>query len=215
MARHRLLGFVMTWVVLGPCLPRAARAQDWFLDGSLDQSFSSTEPYRSPRGLTANMGAIALLGPFGAHVSFSAVTDGGPDLLQDCTGAPASCVPGMLSTSYRMKTVGLGVSYDFVNPTDVMLTLGLTGTKSWHTERLEHLGTGGRLENDLASSLGFSASAHLRLRPVLSGIRPEIGIHYDHAARGDCRADAACRSGRNAFGVSVGLGWVIRPPHER
>jgi hypothetical protein len=161
------------------------------------------------------MGAIAVVGPFGFHVTYGRVTDAGADVLQDCVDAPTPCTPGRLSTSFGMRTAGIGISYDFVNPTDVMLTLALTGTKSWHTERLENPETGDRLENDLTSNLGFSTSAHLRLRPVLGGIRPELGVHYDRGGRGECASAAPCWGGRNAFGFSVGLGWVIRPPRER
>jgi len=183
------------------------RAQDWFADLSIDQSFSSSDPYRSPRGFTAGMGGIAVVGPFGFHVTHSRVSDSGGDVLQDCLGAPTPCTPGTLVTSFDMRTAGVGVSYDFINPTDVMLTLSLTGTKSWHTERFEDVVTGARSESDLTSNLGFSASAQLRLRPVLAGIPPEFGVHYDHGGRGEW-------GGRNAFGFSAGLGWVLRPPHE-
>lgn len=207
MIRFRLLRYAAVVAVMGGCLPSAARAQDWFLDWALDQSFSSTDPFRSPRGFTASTGGIALVGPFGAHVSFARVTDGGPDIFQDCAGLAGACVPGTLRSSYAMKTVGVGLSYDFVNPTDVMLTLGLTGTRSWHSEHLRDVATGEQFRNDLPSSLGFSASAHLRLRPMLSGIRPEFAVHYDYGAR----VARALDSSRNAFGVSIGLGWVVRP----
>lgn len=196
------------WLVVMAVGAPGLQAQDWFLDGSVDQSFSSSDPYRSPRGFTAAAGTIALVGPFGFHVTYGQVSDSGPDVLQDCSGAATPCVPGALSTSFSMRTAGVGVSYDFVNPTDVMLTLSLTGTKSWHTERLVHRVTGVRSENDLTSNLGFSAAAQLRLRPVLAGVRPEFTIHYDHGGRGEW-------GGRNALGFSVGFGWVVRTPPER
>lgn len=206
MARFRLsLGAITSVIVAVEASP--IQAQDWFMDGSIDQSFSSSDPYRSPRGFTAATGALAVLGPVGFHVSYSQVTDGGADVPQNCAGAPAPCAPGMLSTSFGMRTVGIGVSYDFVNPTDVMLTLSVTGTKSWHSQRLEHLATGDRTESDLAPNLGFSTALQLRLRPMLAGIRPEFAVHYDHGGRGAWVS-------RDALGFSVGLGWVIRPSRE-
>jgi hypothetical protein len=207
MARSRLSWYAIAMVAVATVNARPVRAQDWFVDWSIDQSFSSSDPYRSPRGFTAGLGGIAVVGPFGFHVSYSRVSDSGEDVLQDCLLAPTPCVPGPLSTSFGMRTAGIGVSYDFVNPTDVMLTLSLTGTKSWHTVRHEHLATGDRSESHLASNLGFSGSAQLRLRPVFAGIRPELTVHYDHGGRGEW-------GGRNAFGFSAGLGWVLRRPHE-
>jgi hypothetical protein len=195
-------------------LAPVVQAQDWFMDWAFEQSFSGSDPFRSPGGFTASAGAIALAGPFGVHATYRNVSDGGDDLTQDCVGAAAGCVPGTLSVSYDMRTVGVGVSYDFINPTDVMLTLALTGTRNWPTERIRHVVTGQRFRNDLASTLGFIASAHLRLRPVLGGIRPEFSVHYDRSGGGDCAADAACWGGRSAFGVSVGFGWVLRASRE-
>lgn len=192
----------------------AIDAQDWFLDAAFDQSFSSGDPLRSPGGFSASTGGIAIWGPVGVHALFRDVSEGGEDISLDCAGVPAPCVPGVLGVSYQMKSLGFGLSYDFINPTDVMLTLAATGTRNWRRERIRHLGTGQPYDHELSASLGFSASAHLRLRPLMSGMRPELSLRYDRSGRGDCLPDAACWQGHGAFGVSVGFSWVLRERRE-
>lgn len=195
-------------------LTSGADAQDWFVGGALDRSFSGSAPYRAPGGFTLGAGGVAIAGPFGLQAAYTKISAGGDEVVRDCVGSGPSCVPGTLATGYALRTLGLGLSYDFVNPTDVMLTLALTGTKSWHDEEVEHLATGSSSRHELASSLGLSLSAHLRLRPVVSVIRPELILHYDYNGRGECAAGTACWSGRSAFGVALGVGVVLRPARE-
>lgn len=194
--------------------PSPAAPQSWFMDIAFDQSFSSSDPFRDPGGFSASTGAVAVWGPVGLHATFRRVTDGGEESFRDCEEAPASCVPGTLAVSYTMRSAGLGISYDFINPTDVMLTLGLTATRNWRTERVDHLATGQRFVNDLPTGLGVSASAHLRLRPLLGALRPEFSVRYDYSGSGECAADAACLAGHEAYGVSIGFSWVLREPRQ-
>lgn len=201
--------FAVLLLLSGSGAAASAEAQDWFMDWAFEQSFSSTDPLRSPGGFTASAGAIAVWGPIGVHATVRSISEGA-DLVQECDGAGPSCVPGTLDVFYGMRSLGLGLSYDFVNPTDVLLTLALTGTKNWRTERIDHSVTGDRSARDLTSSLGLSASAHLRLRPLLGGLRPEFSVRYDYSGDGTCDASNPCWEERSAFGVSVGLGWVLR-----
>ncbi|MGD2047152.1 MAG: hypothetical protein PVJ80_13035 [Gemmatimonadota bacterium] len=214
MRRDRVCTLFILLVVAAALHASRAAAQGWFVDMAFDQSFSSNDYLHSPGGFAASTGAVAVWGPLGFHVMYRDISDGGDDILQDCGEAPAPCVPGTLAVSYEMKSAGLGISYDFVNPTDVMLTLGLTATRNWRTERVEHLSTGARFVNDLPTSYGLTASAHLRLRPLLTGIRPEFTVYYDHSGRGQCQADAACWRGHKAFGLALGFSWVLRPSRQ-
>lgn len=214
MARSLVCAPLAACMLFSALCVSAAEAQDWLADVAFDQSFSSSDPLRSPGGIVANAGALAVWGPFGLHATFRSLWDGGDDLFQDCVDAGASCVPGALGVSYRVRSAGLGISYDFVNPTDVFLTLGLIATRNWRSERVEHQATGARAENELPVSWGLSASAHLRLRPLLGSMRPEFSMHYDYSGRGECAADAACWPGQRAFGLSIGLGWVFRSDRE-
>lgn len=214
MLRHRVCTVIFALVFAPAASARTLAAQSWFMDVAFDQSFSSNDPLHSPGGFAGSMGAVAVWGPLGIHATYRDVSDGGDDMLQDCGGAPASCVPGTLAVSYQMKSAGLGISYDFINPTDVMLTLGVTATKNWRTERVEHLSTGAQFLNDLPTSYGVLASAHLRLRPLITGIRPEFSVYYDHSGRGECQADAACWRGHKAFGLAVGFSWVLGPSRQ-
>lgn len=214
MARPVVRSFLAASVAVLAAVPTTVGAQHWFMDVAFDQSFSSTDPFRNPDGFSASTGAVAVWGPLGLHATYRSVTDGGDDVFQDCAEAPASCVPGALAVSYRMRSLGLGISYDFINPTDVMLTLGLTATRNERTERVDHLATGQRFVRRMPTSLGLAASAHLRLRPLLSGIRPEFSVRYDYSGSGECAADAACLDGHEAFGVSVGFSWVFREPRQ-
>jgi hypothetical protein len=214
MDRSKAWSAWMLSALIAVALPTAAEAQDWFVDWAFEKSFTSTEPYRSPDGFTVGIGGMALWGPLGLEATYRSLSSASRAVPQDCAGAPASCVPGSLRMSYRMRTAGLGVSYDFVNPTDVVLTVTVAGTKNWHREHARHLDTGERFGNDLASSLGFSTSAHLRLRPILSGLRPELTVRYDRSGSGHCSTEPACVTGQSAFGVSVGFGWVLRPPRR-
>ena len=190
------------------------QAQDWFLDVALDQSFSSSDPLRSPGGYSVSTGGVAVWGPIGFQATYRDLSEGGEDIRLDCAVVTTPCVPGTLDVSYQMRSAGLGISYDFINPTDVMLTLALTGTRHWRKERLRHLSTGEPFDHELSASLGLSASAHLRLRPLLSGMRPEFGLRYEVSGSGDCAADGPCWPGHNAFGVSVGFSWVLRAERD-
>ena len=187
-----------------------AQAQDWFLDLGLEQAFSSGAPLHSPRGFSASLGSIAAWGPIGFHASYRDVAEGGHDIITDCTGAPLACDPGTFRVRYEMRSAGLGISYDFINPTDVMLTLAVTGTRNWRYERITHRATGQPYDHEVPTSLGFSASAHLRLRPWMSGMRPEFGVRYDYSGQGACGPEVACWQRHDAFGLSFGFSWVAR-----
>lgn len=185
-------------------------AQDWFLDVAVDRAFSSSDLLRSPGGFSAGTGAIAVWGPLGFHVTYRDVSDGGDDFATDCSGTSLPCDPGTFAVSYEERAAGLGISYDFINPTDVMLTLAFTGTRNWRREKVTHLSTGRPYDHEVSSSFGFSAAAQLRLRPLMGGMRPELGLRYDHSGRGRCGVDIACWQGHDAFGLSFGFSWVLR-----
>ena len=209
MVRSSAYVTVMTLLVLASS-GSTVEAQDWFLDVAFDQSFSSNDPLRSPSGFSVGAGVIALWGPVGVHASYRDVADAGDDIVLDCADGPASCVPGTLGVTYQLKAAGVGISYDFINPTGVMLTLAVTGTRNWRREKVRHSATGQAYDHELSASLGVAASAHLRLRPLGGGMRPELGLHYRSSGRGDCVAGAACWQGRRALGISVGFSWVLR-----
>jgi hypothetical protein len=183
-------------------------AQAVSVDVAFDQSFTSLDPLPSPTGLTLTAGAIRLWGPLGVQATFRSVSEPGGVVDQRC--GFESCVPGPFEQAYVMRTAGIGLSYDFVNPVDVWLTLVLSGTANWQVERLQHLESGERTTLDSGGAdLGVAAAAHLRLWPLLFGLRPEITLHYDRVFPSECMLDAACWPARDVFGISAGFGWVF------
>lgn len=188
---------------------RETAAQALVIDAALNQSFTSVDPLTSPMGLSVSVGGVGLWGPMGFHASYRDVREDVGEVAQSC--GPSSCVSGPFDQSYSMKTVGFGISYDFVNPTDVMLTLGLNGASNWQVEGLTHLQTGERSGNSTGSNYSLGVSADLRLRPVTGRIRPLLSLRYDRIRDGRCEADAACLRGRSVFGFAAGVSWVLRP----
>jgi hypothetical protein len=193
---------------LGALAVVEVRAQAVSLDVAFDQSFTSLDPLPSPTGYTLTAGAIRLWGPLGVQAMFRSVSEPGGVVDQSC--GFESCVPGPFEQTHAMRTAGLGLSYDFVNPVDVWLTLVLSGTANWQVERLRHVESGERTTLDSGvTDVGVAAAAHLRLRPLWLGLRPEISLHYDRVFASDCRLDAACWPARDVFGISVGFGWIF------
>ena len=108
-----------------------------------------------------------------------------------------------------MRTLGVGLTYDFVNPVDVWLTLVLSGTANWHSERFRHVQTGEHTTlGSGGAEFGIATAAYLRLRPLVLGLRPAVSFHYDRIFAGECAPDAPCWPSRDVFGLSAGFGWV-------
>jgi len=198
----------------GVCLTLAVflrlevHAQAWAVDVAFDQSFTSLDPLPSPTGVMLTAGGLRQWGPLGFQVSFRSVSEGGGTIAQRCTFA--SCVPGPFDQTHAMRTLGLGLSLAVPTPADVWLTLLLGATANWLVERLHHVRTGERSTvGSGVSDLGIASAVHLRLRPLVLGLRPEIALHYDRVFARECAADAACWTGGDVFGFSAGLGWVV------
>jgi hypothetical protein len=120
-------------------------------------------------------------------------------------------VSGPLFRSYTLRTLGVGLSYDFVNPTGVFLTMALTGGSNWQIERIEDRGTDETsTASRTGSDLGLGASMHLRLRPVFVGARPTFAVRYERMWGDACLGglDSACLPGRSVT-LSAGLSWVF------
>jgi hypothetical protein len=206
--RRRLAVGLGTCLALALCSVADARAQALAVDLAFDQSFTSLDPLPSPAGFTLTASGIRLWGPLGVQVSFRSVSEPGGMLDQHC--GFDGCVQGPFEQTYAMRTAGLGVSYDFVNPLDVWPKLVFSATANWQVERLRHLESGERTRIDPGGAdLGAAAAAHLRLRPLVLGLRPELSLHYDRVFASDCLLDAPCWPARSVFGISAGFGWVF------
>jgi hypothetical protein len=208
MTLRRSTPWMCLFLALPPLRAAEARAQAVSVDVAFVQSFTSLDPLPSPAGVTLTAGALRLWGPLGVQATFRSVSEPGPMVEERC--GFESCVTGPFEQTHAMRTAALGLSYDFVNPVDVWLTLVVSGTANWHVERFRHVETGERTSLDSGGTdYGVAAAAHLRLRPVVLGLRPEISLHYDHVFAGACLPDAACWPSRDVFGISAGFGWVL------
>jgi len=190
--------------------PPDLEAQAPFIDVGLQQSFTSSAALRTPLGVSAALGVLGLWGPMGVEVSYRDVSEGGGPIGQPCD--IAQCPEGgFVDRSLSLRTLGVGISYDIENPTDVMLTLGLHGALNRQTEHLTDIDTGVRSSvTGTDSDFSFGLSADLRLRPVVSRLRPAFTFRYDRVSTITCAADAACFGGRNVWGLSAGISWVLR-----
>ncbi len=203
---HRAVAVGAVMAGLAPAAE--ASAQAWSVDVSFDQSFTSHEPLPSPNGFLITAGVLRLWGPVGWQVSLRGVSEPGGIVPQQCNFS--SCVAGPFEQTHELQTLGLGLSYDFVNATDVWLTLVFSGTVNRQIERLRHVQTGEKTSiGPGGQDLGIAAAAHLRLRPLVLGLRPELALHYDRVFASDCAADAPCWPSRDVFGISAGFGWVL------
>lgn len=207
MIRRRSVILFTSFIALSGGGGGGVAAQALSVDVAVDQSFTSLDPLPSPFGFAISTGGIRLWGPFGVQASFRSVSDPGGTVDQRC--GVSTCVDGLFERSNHMRTVGFGLTFDFVNPVDVWLTLVLSGTANWQSERFRHIQTGEQatLESS-GADLGLASAAYLRLRPLVLGLRPEVSLHFDRIFAGACAADAPCWPSRNVFGLSAGLGWV-------
>lgn len=189
--------------------PSVVMAQVPFIDVGLNQSYTSSDLLRTPVGISVVVGGLGLLGPLGLEASYRNMSEDGGQIAQICASAP--CTGASFDRSYSLRTIGIGISYDIENPTDVMLTLGVHGATNRQTEHLRDLDTGEHFANAGADSdFSYGFSADLRLRPVVSRIRPAFTIRYDRVSAKTCAVDAGCFGGRNVFAVSAGVSWVQR-----
>lgn len=189
--------------------PSDVTGQVPFIDLGLSQSYTSSDALRTPVGISIVVGGLGLLGPLGLEASYRDMSEDGGQITQTCLSAP--CTGAIFDRSYSLRTIGLGISYDIENPTDVMLTLGVHGATNRQTEHLRDLDTGERFAHDGSDSdFSYGLSVDLRLRPVVSRIRPAFTIRYDRVSANTCAADAGCFGGRNVFAISAGVSWVQR-----
>ncbi len=188
--------------------PGDALGQAWSVDVSFDQSFTSLEPLPSPTGFTLTAGALQVWGPFGWQVSLRGVSEPGGTVPQRCNFA--TCEAGPFALTHELQTLGVGLSFDFVNPTDVWLTLVVGGTVNRQSERFRNVESGERASVGSGHDYGLAAAVHLRLRPLVLGLRPQLALHYDRVFASACVPDATCWPSRDVFGVSAGFGWVLR-----
>ena len=186
--------------------PQPAEAQAFFLDVALDQGYAS-DPLPSPFGFSVAMGRTSMLGPLGIHAGYRTLYEEGADEIAQHCGF-ASCTPGPFEQSYSMRLVYLGLSYDFPNPTDVYLNLGLNVGRNQQTEHLTHVDSGSKIEMGPADETTLGGSVDLRLRPLLGPLRPAFSARYDRIFESDCVADGICLPGRDVWSLSVGLSWV-------
>ena len=196
-------------VCMGAMSLAEVSAQVAFIDAGLNQSYTSSDALGSPLGFSVVVGGLGLLGPLGLEVSYRDLSEGAGQIAQTCE--MLECTLGPFDRSFSLRTIGVGISYDIENPTDVMLTLGLHGATNRQTEHLRNVETGARTdagESDSDYSVGFSAD--LRLRPVMARLRPAFTVRYDRVSQGSCPAGASCFRGRDVVSISAGVSWVQR-----
>lgn len=186
--------------------PTAVQAQAFFVDASVDQAYAS-EPLSSPLGFTVAVGRTSIVGPIGIHAGFRALYEPGAESVsQHCTFA--GCTTGPFEQEYALQMFYGGVSYDFRNPTDVYLNLGLNVGRNQQTEHLTHLEGGEDLEVEPSAQTTVGGSVDLRLRPLIGPLRPVFSGRYDHIMESECPADGICAPSRGVWSISVGLSWV-------
>ena len=188
--------------------PAGLAAQTFFLDGTLHQAYSA-DPLPSPLGFAVQVGRTGIWGPLGLQLHYRHMSEDGGEVAQSC--GFTSCVDGPFNQSYSMRTAGVGLSYDFINPTDVVLTLAMNAGANWQLENLERVDSGEEIDgSEIGSDYSLGGSLDLRLRPWLGPLRPVFSVRYDRIWAGDCAADTSCGTDRNAWAFSAGLGLAVR-----
>lgn len=181
-------------------------AQAYFVDASMDQAYAS-DPLPSPFGFSVALGRTSLIGPWGLHVAWQSLSERGDSAIPQICGESA-CVDGPFDQSFSMRTMSVGLSYDFRNPVDVYLNLGLNAGRTRQIERLTHLDTGEETEDPTDWDHSLGGSLDLRLRPLFGPLRPAFSLRYDRIFGGSCAADAPCLPDRSVWSLSAGLSWV-------
>lgn len=203
-ARGRLVA--LTGLAAMTFAPAAGSAQAYFVDVSIDQAYAS-EPLPSPFGFSVALGRTSLVGPWGLHLSWRSVSEQGDHGLPQVCGQ-TTCVDGPFDQSFSMRTMALGLSYDFQNPVDVYLNLGLNAGRTRQIEHLTHLDTGEETDERTDWDYSLGGSLDLRLRPLVGPLRPAFGARYDRIFGGACTPDASCLPDRSVWSLSAGLSWV-------
>lgn len=207
MCSRRLLSVVMTALAVSTpfMYPSEGEAQAFFVDASVNQAFAS-DPLTSPLGFSLSVGRTSMLGPLGVHAGLRQLYQDGEEVAQVCNFA--TCTPGPFDQSHSMRHLFVGLSYDFPNPTNVYLNLGLNVGRTQQTEHLVHTGSGAKMDVGAPDETTLGGSVDLRLRPLIGPLRPVFAARYDRILEGDCAADGVCFPARNMWGLSVGLSWV-------
>lgn len=188
-------------------VPSRLEAQAFFLDASVDQAYAS-DPLPSPLGFSVALGRTSIVGPLGLHAGFRTLYEpGAENVSQYCTFA-TECTAGPFEQEYSMRMIYAGLSYDFRNPTDVYLNLGLNVGRNQQTEHLTHREGGEDLEVGPSAQTTVGGSVDLRLRPFLGPFRPVFSSRYDRIMESECPADGICAPSRDVWSISVGLSWV-------
>jgi len=181
-------------------------AQALYLDAKATQGLAD-DPLPSPLGVSFAVGRTSLLGPLGLQVGFRSFYEDGPrNGTLDC--AETNCPDGPFEQSFVMRSVAFGVSYDFRNPTDVHMNLGLNGGLHWQIDRVENLDAGSTEQARSDPDLSLGLSLDLRLRPLFGPFRPAFTARYDKIFGGSCAPETACLPDRSVWGFSAGLSWL-------
>lgn len=185
--------------------PRSATAQAFFVDAQWNQAFAQ-DPLPSPVGFSFAMGRTSILGPWGIHAGLRQLYEDGEELAQHCNFD--TCTPGPFDQSHALRLLYVGLSYDYPNPTDVYLNLGVNVGRTHQTERLANTASGERMELGAPEEMTLGGHVDLRLRPFIGPLRPVFTARYDRIFEGDCVADGTCFPERDLWSISVGLSWV-------
>lgn len=200
--------FVAVLAALGALFataPTAAHAQAFFVDVSVNQAFAS-DPLPTPVGFSVALGRTSILGPLGIHAGLRQLHEKGGEVAQHC--GFAGCTPGPFDQSHSLDLIYVGLSYDFPNPTDVYLNLGLNLGSARQTEHLTHTTSGEEIDVGAGDETTLGGAVDLRLRPLIGPLRPAFAARYDRIFESDCPADSTCFPGRDVWSLSVGLSWV-------
>lgn len=207
--RTRSVIGVGIWTALTAALaigPSRIEGQAFFVDASVDQAYAS-DPLPSPLGFSVAVGRTSIVGPLGVHAGFRTLYEPGAESMPAyCTFT--GCRAGPFEQDYRMRMFYGGVSYDFRNPTDVYLNLGVNVGRNQQTEYLTHLEDGEDLEVGPGAQTTVGGSMDLRLRPLIGPLRPVFSGRYDRVMESECPADGICAPSRDVWSISVGLSWV-------
>lgn len=199
------VGVALTLLAALWSTPRSATAQAFFIDAQVNQGFAD-DPLPTPVGFSFAMGRTSMLGPWGIHAGLRQLYEDGEEQSQYCNFD--SCTPGPFDQTHAMQLIYLGLSYDYPNPTDVYLNLGVNVGRTQQTERLAHTTSGEEMKLSGGDETTLGGAIDLRLRPFIGPLRPAFTARYDRIFQADCVADGICFPARDLWSVSVGLSWV-------
>lgn len=202
-----LLPVLLATTFAAPPLAGRASAQSVLVQAAWEQAFAAPEEWEAPRGGAFGVGVGGLPGGLALRVSLRSLSEEGTALDRVCNFA--SCVDGPFSTTYTLRTFGLGLSRELTRIASFDLVLSVDASVVRQAQELE--GTDGRhTTRGSVRDYGLGPGLAVLLPPIGARLRPVLYGRYDRVFAGGCDADAACYGDRGVSTIGLGIAVVLR-----